>query len=40
MHIGAVKVDNPTILAPLAGITNLPLRLLAKEAGCDWSVRK
>jgi len=34
MHIGAVKVDNPTILAPLAGITNLPLRLLAKEAGC------
>ena len=34
MHIGAVKLDNPTILAPLAGITNLPLRLLAKEAGC------
>ena len=34
MHIGTVKVDNPTVLAPLAGITNLPLRLLAKEAGC------
>jgi len=34
MHIGAIKIDNPTILAPLAGITNLPLRLLAKEAGC------
>jgi tRNA-dihydrouridine synthase B len=34
MNIGAVKVDNPTVLAPLAGITNLPLRLLAKEAGC------
>jgi len=34
MRIGAVKVDSPTILAPLAGITNLPLRLLAKEAGC------
>lgn len=34
MHIGAVKIDLPTILAPLAGITNLPLRLLAKEAGC------
>ncbi|MCP3955015.1 MAG: tRNA dihydrouridine synthase DusB [Desulfobacterales bacterium] len=34
MHIGSVKVDNPTVLAPLAGITNLPLRLLAKEAGC------
>ena len=27
-------VSNPTILAPLAGITNLPLRLLVKEAGC------
>ncbi len=34
MHIGTVKVDNPTVLAPLAGITNLPLRLLAREAGC------
>ena len=34
MNIGNVRVDNPTVLAPLAGITNLPLRLLAKEAGC------
>jgi len=34
VNIGNVKVDNPTVLAPLAGITNLPLRLLAKEAGC------
>ncbi len=33
-HIGAVQLDNFTVLAPLAGITNLPLRLLAKEAGC------
>lgn len=32
--IGSVKVEHPTVLAPLAGITNLPLRLLAKEAGC------
>ena len=39
MNIGSVKLDNPTILAPLAGITNLPFRLLAKEAGCAlvWS---
>lgn len=34
MKIGAVELDNITVLAPLAGITNLPFRLLAKEAGC------
>ena len=34
MQIGSVKLENKTILAPLAGITNLPFRLLAKEAGC------
>ena len=34
MQIGSLTLDNNTILAPLAGITNLPFRLLAKEAGC------
>jgi tRNA-dihydrouridine synthase B len=34
MKIGTVETDNFTVLAPLAGITNLPLRLLAKRAGC------
>ncbi len=34
MRIGSVTLKNKTILAPLAGITNLPFRLLAKEAGC------
>ncbi len=34
MRIGSVELDNITVLAPLAGITNLPFRLLAKEAGC------
>jgi nifR3 family TIM-barrel protein len=34
MKIGSVKTENFTVLAPLAGITNLPLRLLAKRAGC------
>lgn len=34
MKIGSVALDNITVLAPLAGITNLPFRLLAKEAGC------
>lgn len=27
-------LDSPLILAPMAGITQLPLRLLAKKAGC------
>ncbi len=34
MEIGLITLDNITVLAPLAGITNLPFRLLAKEAGC------
>jgi nifR3 family TIM-barrel protein len=34
MKIGSVETDNFTVLAPLAGITNLPLRLIAKRAGC------
>ncbi|MGD8243061.1 MAG: tRNA-dihydrouridine synthase family protein, partial [Desulfobacterales bacterium] len=34
MQIGTLKLDNNLIFAPLAGISNLPLRLLAKEAGC------
>jgi len=34
MKIGSLTLDNITVLAPLAGITNLPFRLLAKEAGC------
>lgn len=34
IQIGDVQLDNPTVFAPLAGITNLPMRLLAKEYGC------
>jgi tRNA-dihydrouridine synthase B len=34
VQIANIQLANPTILAPLAGISNLPLRLLAKEAGC------
>jgi nifR3 family TIM-barrel protein len=32
--IGNVVLDNMTVFAPLAGITNLPMRLMAKEEGC------
>lgn len=34
MRIGNIQFDNITVLAPLAGITNLPFRLMVKEAGC------
>jgi nifR3 family TIM-barrel protein len=34
LKIGPLTIENNLIFAPLAGITNLPLRLLAKEAGC------
>ena len=33
MQIGTVKLDNPFILAPLAGFTDLPFRLLCREYG-------
>ena len=34
LKIGSVEIENPAVLAPLAGITDLPFRRLAKEAGC------
>lgn len=34
MKIGNVALSDKTILAPLAGITNLPFRLMVKESGC------
>lgn len=34
LKIGNITISNPTVLAPLAGITNLPFRLIAKECGC------
>ena len=33
LTIGNVKLDNPYILAPMAGVTDLPFRLLCKEQG-------
>jgi tRNA-dihydrouridine synthase B len=34
MQIGRIKLVNPVILAPMAGVTDLPFRLLAKEMNC------
>ena len=34
MNIGTLVLENPLILAPMAGITQLPFRRLAREEGC------
>lgn len=34
MYIGKVKLDSPIFLAPMAGVTDLPYRILARELGC------
>ena len=33
LKIGNVRLENPYILAPMAGVTDLPFRLLCKEMG-------
>ncbi len=35
MNIGSLHIKGHTFLAPLAGITNLPFRLMVKSCGCS-----
>lgn len=34
LKIGSIELANPLVLAPMAGISNWPFRLLAREQGC------
>ena len=34
VRIGTVEVSNPVALGPMAGVTDLPFRVLCKEQGC------
>ena len=34
MRIGLLEISSPLLLAPMAGVTDLPFRLLAREMGC------
>ncbi|MDD4721359.1 MAG: tRNA dihydrouridine synthase DusB [Acidaminococcaceae bacterium] len=38
MQIGKLKMDTPLALAPMAGVTDLPYRVICREQGCGLTV--
>ena len=38
MQIGKIKLETPLVLAPMAGITDLPFRLICRHLGCGMTV--
>lgn len=38
MKIGNIELNKPVMLAPMAGVTDLPYRLICKEMGCDYMI--
>ncbi len=38
MKIGEIELANPVMLAPMAGVTDLPYRMLCKEQGCGYMI--
>jgi len=37
MKIGTITIDNNVFLAPMAGITDMPFRILCREQGCGFA---
>ncbi|MEG1413053.1 MAG: tRNA dihydrouridine synthase DusB [Acidaminococcaceae bacterium] len=38
MQLGKIKLEVPLVLAPMAGVTDLPFRILCREQGCALTV--
>ena len=38
MHIGDIKIDNPVWLAPMAGVTDRPVRMLCRDLGAGMAI--